>query len=422
MCLAEKLRPTHINDIIGQSHILNPGMVLHNIILNCETPSMVFYGPPGVGKTTIANIIVNNSSLKTYKLNGTLTSTSEIKEILDKQFLLNRGSVILFIDEVQYLSKKQQQILLEHVENGAIKLIASTTENPQFFLYNSLLSRVFVFEFKPLNRDDINKSIERTIKYLIETESMEIEIEIDAKEYLSDICFGDIRKVINIIDLCCASLKCKKDKKIISLNLIKEIIPQKINNYNFSKDDYYDLLSALQKSIRGSDPDAAVHYLAKLLEITDIETISRRLLVIASEDVGLGYPQAISIVKDCVDSALIVGLPEARIILSQAVILIAISPKSNSAYLAIEKAMNDINLGRGIGIPSYLKNNNFKFINLDEQDKFIEYKYPHNYKNNYVDQIYLPDDLVGTKYYKNCQNKYEVSAKNYLDNLKNKNN
>lgn len=407
--LADLLRPTSLKDMVGQHHLLDKGTVFRNVIESKKVPNMVFYGPPGIGKTTMANIIASNTKMTLYKLNGTTASTEDIKEIInDVNSVLTQNGILLYLDEIQYLNKKQQQSLLEFVESGSITLIASTTENPYFYIYPALLSRCTVFEFKALNVDDIKEGLKKASKktgFGFDKQSLDA-LAISAN--------GDMRKALNNYEFLCNSLL--KGEETITIGKVNELINKANISYDRSEDHHYDNLSAFMKSLRGSDPDAAVFYLAKLLEGGDLVAACRRLLCSASEDVGLAYPQIIPIVKACVDSALQLGMPEARLPLSNAAILIATAPKSNSSLLAIDEAIKDIHDGKGVGVPRQLQNTHY-----DGEDALVKgqnYKYPHDYPNHYVKQQYLPDDLKNRKYYKYGDNKMEKTNQEYWKNIK----
>ena len=406
--LADLLRPQSLDDMVGQSHLLKAGSVFRQSLDSGKVSNMIFYGPPGVGKTTVANIIAKNSNLSLYKLNGTSASTDDIKSVIKEvDSLLNTKGILLYLDEIQYLNKKQQQSLLEFVESGDITLIASTTENPYFYIYPALLSRCTVFEFKALKIDDIKDGLLRAAKHI------DVTIEEDALEKLAQASNGDMRKALNNLDFLANSLK---DNKVIDIKLVEAFIDKAHIAYDRGEDKHFDTLSAFMKSLRGSDPDAAIFYLAKLLEGGDIIAASRRLLCSVNEDVGMAYPQIIPIVKACVDSALQLGLPEARLPLANATILIATAPKSNSAYLAINDAMQDVEQGKGINTPRQLQNTHFD--GADAKVKGQHYLYPHDFPNHYVKQQYLPDDVKKRKYYQYQDNKYEQNLKDYWDKIK----
>ena len=409
--LADLLRPESLQDMVGQHHLLDDGNVFRKSIDSNNIINMVLYGPPGVGKTTLANIIAKNSNLSLYKLNGTNASIDDIKNVIkEADSFLNHQGVLLYLDEIQYLNKKQQQSLLEFAESGDITLIASTTENPYFYVYPALLSRCTVFEFKALKVDDIKEGI------LKACDKLGLKINDDALETLALASNGDMRKALNNLDFIYGALN---QNRVIDNELVKGLIDKANIAYDRSEDKHFDTLSAFMKSLRGSDPDAAIFYLAKLLKGGDIIAASRRLLCSVSEDVGLAYPQLIPIVKACVDSALQLGMPEARLPLANATILIATAPKSNSAYLAIDSAMMDIDQGKGTTVPRNLQNTHFD--GADAKIKGQHYIYPHDFENHYVEQQYLPDDLKKRKYYIPQENKNEQSFKEYLDKIKKNN-
>ncbi|MBE6700433.1 MAG: replication-associated recombination protein A [Ruminococcaceae bacterium] len=410
--LAERIRPTDFDEVVGQEHILGENGALRKIASSPVLPNMIFYGPSGTGKTTVANIIAKNASMTLKKLNATIAQTKDIKEVLaETGTLFGNEGLLLFIDEIQYLNKRQQQTLLEFIEDGRITLIASTTENPYFYVYKAILSRSTVFEFKPLSSSDVSRAVNRGLKILNEENNLSKTIDDEAVKVLSVASGGDVRAAVNALELAYHI----SDKKIDEESA-KSVLKRNYMSFDRDGDNHYELLSALQKSIRGSDENAAVFYLAKLLEGGDIISPCRRLLVIASEDVGLAYPMAASIVKGLVDSALHLGLPEARLPLAEAAILLATAPKSNSAYKAIAAAMEDVRLGYGQDMPSRLKNNHC----FGEGDKKDEYLYPHNYKNAWVPQQYLPDDLKDRKYYEFGDNKTERVALEYRNNIRSK--
>ena len=404
--LADLLRPESISEMVGQHHLLDEGSVFRKSIEANHLTNMVFYGPPGVGKTTLANIIAKNSKLSLYKLNGTNASIDDIKTVIkEADSFLNGNGVLLYLDEIQYLNKKQQQSLLEFVESGDITLIASTTENPYFYIYPALLSRCTVFEFKALKVDDIKEGLLRAC------DKLGLKIEEDALETLALASNGDMRKALNNLDFVYGAIK---GKNVIDLDDVGELVNKANIAYDKSEDKHFDTLSAFMKSLRGSDPDAAIFYLAKLLKGGDIIAASRRLLCSVSEDVGLAYPQLIPIVKACVDSALQLGMPEARLPLANATILIATAPKSNAACLAIDEALNDIAQGKGNSVPRQLQNTHF-----DGEDALV-LQLIFDFENHYVEQQYLPDDLKKRKYYIPQENKNEQTFKEYWDKIKKK--
>lgn len=416
MPLADELRPETLDDIVGQSHILGQGKALRKIIESGQIPNLIFFGPPGIGKTTVAKMIAKYSDKQYYKLNGTTASLSDIKAIMaESESIYATNGIILYLDEIQYLNKKQQQSLLEYIEVGKITLIASTTENPYFYVYNALLSRSAVFEFKPIKPQELLPAIDRAYRYLEKKNNITFSFAEGIKEYIASRCGGDVRKALNTVELSYFVARDGSDHLYITQENVEQLIMNVGMNFDKDGDQHYDLLSGLQKSIRGSDPDAAVFYLAKLLNGGDLISPCRRLMIIACEDIGMAYPQAISIVKSCVDSALQVGLPEARIILAQAAIVLATAPKSNSAYLAIAKAMEDINKGKGAKFPRCIQNVHYDGIGDKKGQNYI---YPHDYVNDYVTQQYLPDDLKDAKYYIPSQNKHEQQIENYWKHVK----
>lgn len=418
--LADRIRPQNIDMVVGQKHLLGDGKLLGNIIRKGETPNMIFYGPSGVGKTTVANIISKNTGKKLYRLNATTASVSDVRNIIDSlDSFLTMNGVLLYLDEIQHFNKKQQQSLLEFMENGKITLIASTTENPYFYIYNAVLSRSVVFEFKPIEASEVKKALERGIEILSNDEFKNYDFNVtdDALEHMSEMAGGDVRKAINSLEIAAMSATPDKDSKItIDLPIAEQATQRKTIKYDKSGDSHYDILSAFQKSIRGSDPDAGLHYLARLISGGDLPIICRRLLVIAAEDIGLAYPQAISIVKACVDSALQLGFPEARIPLAEAVILLATAPKSNSAICGIDAAMADIESMDVGEIPEHLKDSHYG--GAEKLGHGINYKYPHSFPNNYVKQDYLPQNIRNRIYYNYGDNKTERLAREYWQAIK----
>lgn len=415
--LADRIRPTTLEEVVGQEHILGKGKLLYNMLQNGHVMNMIFYGPPGVGKTTVANIIAKNTKKKLYKLNATNASIKDIQQITQSlNTLMGYQGVVLYLDEIQNFNRKQQQSLLEYIEDGRITLIASTADNPYHYIYNAILSRSMVFEFNAISKEDIRKALERALQILKqENYTTTIEVEEEVLDYLAVMSGGDIRRALNDLEALVFSTTSDQSHKYISIEKAKENITVKGFQFDQGGDQYYDALSALQKSIRGSDPDASIHYAARLIKGGQLLAICRRLLVIASEDIGLAYPQASSIVYALVKSALQIGLPEARIPIAQAVLLLATSPKSNTAYLAMDAALQDIE-NKEIGeIPLHLRDTHYSGAqNLNR----IGYKYPHDYPNHYIKQQYLPDALLGTTYYTASNNKMEKAIQTYLDGLK----
>ena len=407
--LADLLRPTSLDDMVGQTHLLKKDSIFRKALDNKKVPNMIFYGPAGTGKTTMANIIAKNSNLSLYKLNGTSASTEDIKKVINEVgSILNTNGILLYLDEIQYFNKKQQQSLLEFVESGDITLIASTTENPYFYIYPALISRCTVFEFKAISKDEIKKGIRRGLDYL------ELDMEEEALDLLALASNGDMRKAYNNLEFLSSSLELNEN--VITLKMVNELIDRANIAYDRSEDKHFDNLSALMKSLRGSDVDASLFYLAKMLEAGDLIAACRRLLCSAAEDVGMAYPNILPIVKSCVDSALQLGLPEGRLPLANAVILIATAPKSNSAVMAIDAAINDVKQGRGLSVPRALQNTHFD--GEDNSNKGQHYLYPHNYPNHYVYQQYLPDDIKDARYYFYQDNKYEQALKEYWEKIK----
>lgn len=410
--LADLIRPQTLDDVVGQKHLLCQNGVLRKIIESKNVPNMIFFGPSGTGKTTVASIISKNSGKKLYKLNGTTASTADIKDIIDSRCSIDaQNGILLYLDEIQYLNKKQQQTLLEFIENGDITLIASTTENPYFYVYNAILSRSVVFEFKPVSGDEIKSALIRGKELLEDQYTQKISLEGNTLIAIAFGSGGDVRKALNILDACVLSADVKDDVRYVTDEIVSAITGKSSSLYDKDGDMHYNLLSALQKSIRGSDENAALHYLARLLDAGDLISPCRRLLVIASEDIGLAYPMAAVIVKSLVDSALQLGLPEARIPLGQAAVLLATSPKSNSSYVAINEAMVDVESGNYSEIPSTIKDAHYS--GAKKLSYGIDYKYPHDYKNHFVVQQYLPDSLKNKVYYKFGNNKTELAAKAY---------
>ena len=417
--LAERLRPQTLEEIVGQRHLLAPGKPLRGIIESGELPNMVFYGPSGVGKTTLASIIAKQTDRHLVRLNGTTAGTAEIKDVIARldSFLAPNG-ILLYLDEIQYLNKKQQQTLLEYIEKGSITLIASTTENPYFYIYNAILSRSTVFEFKSVVPSDVVPAVKRAFDFLRQERGEPIESESGVTEHIARACGGDVRKAMNAVELCVLSAPMRDGIRFVSLEAAAELTQKSAMRYDRAGDDHYDILSAFQKSMRGSDPNAALHYLARLLEAGDLPSACRRLMVCACEDVGLAYPLIIPIVKAAVDAAMMVGRPEARIPLADAVVLVCNSPKSNSAYLAFDAALTDIKSGKSGPIPRTLQN-----VHYDGEDNPVKgqfYLYPHDYENHWTAQQYLPDALKNAEYYRFGDNKTEQAAREYWNRVKHK--
>lgn len=416
--LAEILRPKSLDEVYGQEYILGKGAVLRRLIESGKIPNMVFYGPSGTGKTTVANIIAEQTNRTLYKLNATTASTADIREIVSQlDTMMAPNGVLLYLDEIQSFNKKQQQSLLEHIENGKITLIASTTENPYFYVFNAILSRSTVFEFKQIDSAAALKAVKRAVSYLEQRTGLTARPEPEALEYIAQGCGGDIRKALNAVEVLFSAGIPEGDVLPLTLADARAVTQKSALRADRDGDNYYDLLSALQKSIRGSDPDAAVHYLARLLEAGQMPSACRRLMVIAAEDVGLAYPQILPTVKACVDMALMLGMPEARIPLADAAVLMATSPKSNSAYLAYDAASEDVRRGKGGNFPRHLQNVHADTYTMEREQGYL---YPHDYPNHWVRQQYLPDGLKDAKYYVYGPNKLEQAAKQYWDGIKGK--
>ena len=414
--LADILRPQTLDEVYGQEHILGKDGVLRRLVDSGNIPNMIFYGPSGTGKTTVANIIAKQTKRTLYQLNATTASTADLKNIVSQldTFLAPNG-VLLYLDEIQSFNKKQQQSLLEYIENGKITLIASTTENPYFYVFNAILSRSTVFEFKQISAEAALQAIYRAVKYLEERNGLTAAPEEGALEYIAGACGGDIRKAMNALEVL-FSVGVPQDGKItLTLADAKAVTQKSAMHADREGDNYYDLLSALQKSLRGSDPDAACHYLARLLEAGQMQAACRRMMVTAAEDIGLAYPMILPIVKSCVDMALMVGMPEARIPLGDAAVLMATAPKSNSGYLALNEALADVRKGLAGDFPRHLQNVHADTYTMEREQGYL---YPHDFPSHYVKQQYLPDILAGKTYYHYGPNKVEQAAKQYWDAIK----
>ena len=417
--LADRVRPQNLDEVAGQKHLLAEGKVLRRIIESGEIPNLIFYGPSGVGKTTVARIIAARCGKKLYCLNATTASTSDIKAIIgDLGGIDTAGGVLLYLDEIQSFNKKQQQILLEYIETGDITLIASTTENPYFYVYNAILSRSTVFEFKELSPADILEPIRRAADFLAEEKGITVEILEGVAEKIARASSGDVRKALNTLELCVLT-SLSDGKAVVDDDICEQLLAHSAVRYDREGDEHYDVVSAYQKSMRGSDPDAALYYLARLLAAGDLPSACRRLMVCACEDVGLAYPQIIPIVKSAVDIANAVGLPEAAIPLADAVVLVALSPKSNTAHDAIFAAMDLVEKGKGGSVPRHLQNKHFDGTDNNTPGQF--YKYPHSYPDRWVDQQYLPNDIKNVRFYEAGNNKTEQKFKEYWDAVKNRN-
>ena len=418
MPLADKYRPKKIDEIVGQKHIVGKDKIINNMIEKKFFPNMIFFGPPGVGKTTVAEIVSKVADKKFFKINATNSSLEDIKKIIAEIGTLGTDNgILLYIDEIQSFNKRQQQSILEFIESGKITLIASTTENPYHYVYKAILSRSIVIEFKPISREDIIDGLEKFVDRYNKESIASLNIKGEAIKSIADVSGGDMRSAINILELAINESKLDREGNL----LIDDSVIEKLNiatvyNFDIDGDVHYNLLSAFQKSIRGSDPDAAIYYLARLIKGGDLISICRRLLVIASEDIGMAYPNAITIVKSCVDSAMQLGFPEARIVLAQATIVLATSPKSNSSYMAINSALEDIDSMVQNDIPDYLKDSHYS--GASKISHGVGYLYPHNYPNNYVKQEYLPKNMRNKKYYIEQENKFENSIKKYMEALK----
>lgn len=417
--LADRIRPQSLDDIVGQKHLLGANKPLRKIIESGEIPNLIFYGPSGVGKTTLATYIAKRTNRTLKKLNGTTASTSDIKEVVSElNTFSGMNGILLYLDEIQYFNKKQQQVLLEYIENGSITLIASTTENPYFYVYNAILSRSTVFEFKSVPPEEIERAVQRAAEIISEEQEIEVDFPESCRKKIAHGCGGDVRKAMNAVELAILVADEVDGVKKVSEESVAELVQKSAVRYDKDGDEHYDIISAYQKSMRGSDSNAALHYLARLLEAGDLPSACRRLMVCACEDVGLAYPQLIPIVKSCVDIAQAVGLPEARIPLADAVIMVCNAPKSNSAYMGINRATQDLKAGNYGPVPRQLQN--MHYDGEDNNNKGQFYNYPHDYPNHYVNQQYLPDIISDRVYYEYGDNKNEQAYKAYWDRIKNR--
>lgn len=415
--LADRIRPQSLDDIVGQKHLLGANKPLRKIIESGEIPNLIFYGPSGVGKTTLATYIAKRTNRTLKKLNGTTASTSDIKEVVSElNTFSGMNGILLYLDEIQYFNKKQQQVLLEYIENGSITLIASTTENPYFYVYNAILSRSTVFEFKPVPPEEIERAVQRAAEIISEEQEVEVDFPESCRKKIAHGCGGDVRKAMNAVELAILVADEVDGVKKVSEESVAELVQKSAVRYDKDGDEHYDIISAYQKSMRGSDSNAALHYLARLLEAGDLPSACRRLMVCACEDVGLAYPQLIPIVKACVDIAQAVGLPEARIPLADAVIMVCNAPKSNSAYLGINRAMQDLKAGKYGAVPRQLQN--MHYDGEDNNNKGQFYKYPHDFTDHYVNQQYLPDIIKNSVYYEYGDNKNEQAYRAYWEKIK----
>lgn len=415
--LADDIRPQTLDDIVGQQELLGNGRPLRRILESGRIPNMIFYGPSGVGKTTVARIIAKNTAMTLHCLNGTSATSQDIRDVVAEIGTFSgMNGILLYLDEIQYLNKKQQQLLLEYMENGDVTLIASTTENPYFAVYSALISRSTVFEFKPVPAEELERAVTRGFRCMADRLHQPIELVGDAAQRIALGCGGDVRKALNTVELLALSGEQTENSIRVTPAMAEEMTQRSNMRYDRDNDQHYDLLSALQKSIRGSDENAALYYAARLLAADDLMSLSRRLLVVACEDVGLAYPQAISITKACIDTAFQIGMPEARIPIAQAVILLATAPKSNSAYEAMGKAMQDVETYGTLDFPRHLQNKHFD--GAQALQKGQHYLYPHDYPNHYVKQQYLPDRLKDKVYYTFGENKQEQAAAAYREKIK----
>ena len=411
--LADEIRPDRLEDVVGQEHILGENGMLRRIVNSGQIPNMIFYGPSGTGKTTVARIIAEKTNRTLRKLNATTAGIADIKRIIDElDTFLTPGGVLLYLDEIQYFNKKQQQSLLEFIEDGRITLIASTTENPYFCVFGAVLSRSTVFEFKPVSPEDVKKAVMRAAEIENSRRSVPVTFSSEAMDRVAGACGGDVRKAINSVELLFSAVE---DGGMITPADAVAITQKSAMRYDRDGDEHFDILSALMKSLRGSDADAALHYLARVLETGDLIGACRRILCSASEDIGLAWPQAVPVVKACVDSALQLGLPEARLPLAEACIFLATCPKSNTACMAIDAAIADVRAGKAGSIPRELQNVHADGTGFEREQG---YKYPHNFAGHWVKQQYLPDELKNAHYYEYGDNKTEQAARAYWEKIK----
>ena len=414
--LADEIRPISLDDVVGQRHILGPDGLLRRIIESGNIPNLVFYGPSGTGKTTVANLIAARTNRTLRRINATTGSLSDVKDVLSEVgTMMAPNGILLYLDEIQYFNKKQQQSLLEVIEKGDVTLIASTTENPYFYVYNAVLSRSTVFEFKPVEAADVLPAIRRGMSLMAQRLGASFVCQEDVEATIASACGGDVRKALNAVELLMNSAQRKDGQLLLTLSDAQAVAQKSAMRYDREGDDHYDIASALMKSLRGSDPDAAVHYLARLLEAGDLITAIRRLLCSASEDIGLAYPMAVPIVKACVDSALQLGLPEAKLPLSEAAILLATWPKSNSACMAIDAALADVRSGRTGAVPRELQTVHADSAGMEREQGYL---YPHDFPRHWVQQQYLPIELKGRSYYRYGDNKAEQAARRYWEEIK----